>query len=177
MTSIRASRLFAYAAACAALLALVAVPPTQAQQARNVTIKQVSSGRFLTAYKDAGHDFRVVTRSSFNPKTCVWVMTPQGGGIFTLRQAGTARFLDAHEIAEKDFHLVTRPRQTFDRTQLWRAVDQKQDGVHTFVQVSSGRFMDAHEYAGKDFGVVTRPPQNNATQLWQVSSYLGNIEF
>jgi hypothetical protein len=176
MTSFHASRLFAFVLACSAVLLILAPTQAHAQQQGAVTITQVSSGRLLTAHSGASHDFRAVTRDRFHPRTTVWIMTPQAGGVYTFQQVSTGRFLDAHEIAQRDFHLVTRPRQTFDRTQLWRLVPRG-SGIYEVIQVSSGRYMDAHEYAGRDFGVVSRPRQNNATQLWRVASYLGNIEF
>ena len=171
-----AARLLALALACTAVLLILAPMQARAQQQGAVTITQVSSGRLLTAHKGASHDFRAVTRDRFDPKTTVWIMTPEPGGVVTLQQVSTRRFLDAHEIAQKDFHLVTRPRQTFDRTQLWRLVPRG-SGVYEIIQASSGRYMDAHEYAGKDFGVVSRPRQNNPTQLWRVAAYLGHIDF
>jgi hypothetical protein len=141
-----------------------------------VTIKQVSSGRFLVG--EYRGDWNVVTSGTTFPSgdDPRWIMTSQGAGIYTFHrmfrvQGGTGtyeRYLDAHEIAEKDFNVVTRERQTFDKTQLWQLIPKGAD-VFEIMQVSSGRFMDAHEIPAMNYRVVTRPRQHDRTQLWVVT--------
>jgi hypothetical protein len=147
-------------------------PLEQAQQQDVVTIKQVSSGRFLVG--DYRGDWNVVTSGTTFPSgdDPRWIMTSQGAGIHTFHrlfrvQGGTGtyeRYIDAHEIAEKDFNVVTRERQTFDKTQLWQLIPKGGD-VFEIMQVSSGRFMDAHEISAMNYRVVTRPRQHDRTQL------------
>jgi hypothetical protein len=127
-------------------------PLEQAQQRDVVTIKQVSSGRFLVGQYRG--DWNVVTSDKISPSgdDPKWIRTSQGAGIYTLHklfriQQGTGsheRYIDAHEIAEKDFDVVTREKQTSDKTQLWQLIPQGAN-VFEIMQVSSGRFMDAHE--------------------------------
>ena len=150
-------------------------PLEQAQQRDIVTIKQVSSGRFLVGQYRG--DWNVVTSDNTFPSgdDPRWVMTSQGAGIYTFHrlfraQQGTGtyeRYIDAHEIAEKDFSVVTRERQAFDKTQLWQLIPKGED-VFEIMQVSSGRSLDAHEIPAMKYGVVTRPRQHNPTQLWKV---------
>jgi len=171
LETIDMNRFAIYALAILTLVPAVAsdAPQARAESANIVTIRQVSSGRLLTAERVG--DKKVVTSAAQN---WTWYMTSQGGDVYTFHQTwmGTGQrvnvFLDAHEIAEKDFHLVMRTRQTFDRTQLWKVV-AKGNGIFTIMQVSSGRFMDAHEIPAKNFGVVSRPKQEDATQLWVIT--------
>ena len=151
-------------------------PLEQAQLQDVVTIKQVSSGRFLVG--EYRGDWNVVTSGTTSPSgdDPRWIMTSQGPGICTFHrlfrvQGGTGtyeRYIDAHEIAEKDFNVVTRERQTFDKTQLWQLVP-KGGNIFEIMQVSSGRFMDAHEIPAMNYRVVTRPRQQDRTQLWVVT--------
>ena len=152
-------------------------PLEQAREQEIVTIKQVSSGRFLVGQYRG--DWNVVTSGSTFPSgdDPRWVRTSQGAGIYTFHrlfavQQGTGKsalYIDAHEIAEKDFDVVTRERQTSDKTQLWQLIPQG-GNVFEIMQVSSGRFMDAHEIPEKKYRVVTRPRQHNPTQLWKVTA-------
>lgn len=151
-------------------------PLEQAQLQDIVTIKQVSSGRFLVG--EYRGDWNVVTSGTTFPSgdDPRWIMTTQGAGIYTFHrrfrvEGGTGtyeRYIDAHEIAEKDFNVVTRERQTFDKTQLWQLIPKGGD-VFEIMQVSSGRFMDAHEIPAMNYRVVTRPRQHDRTQLWVVT--------
>src|SRR6476619_5776848 len=152
-------------------------PLEQAQQRDVVTIKQVSSGRFLVGQYRG--DWNVVTSDKISPSgdDPKWIRTSQGAGIYTFHklfrtQQGTGsheRYIDAHEIAEKDFDVVTREKQTSDKMQLWQLIPKGGD-VFEIMQVSSGRFMDAHEIPEMKYRVVTRPRQHNPTQLWKVTA-------
>ena len=152
-------------------------PLEQAQQRDVVTIKQVSSGRFLVGQYRG--DWNVVTSDKISPSgdDPKWIRTSQGAGIYTFHKlfrtqqgAGShERYIDAHEIAEKDFDVVTREKQTSDKTQLWQLIPKGGD-VFEIMQVSSGRFMDAHEIPEMKYRVVTRPRQHNPTQLWKVTA-------
>ena len=152
-------------------------PSEETRQQDIVTIKQVSSGRFLVGQYRG--DWNVVTSGTTSPTgdDPRWVRTSQGAGIYTFHrlfavQQGTgkhARYIDAHEIAEKDFDVVTRERQTSDKTQLWQLTPQG-GNVFEIMQVSSGRFMDAHEIPEMKYRVVTRPRQHNPTQFWKVTA-------
>ena len=152
-------------------------PLEQAQQRDVVTIKQVSSGRFLVGQYRG--DWNVVTSDKISPSgdDPKWIRTSQGAGIYTFHklfriQQGTGsheRYIDAHEIAEKDFDVVTREKQASDKTQLWQLIPQGAN-VFEIMQVSSGRFMDAHEIPEMKYRVVTRPRQHNPTQFWKVTA-------
>ena len=83
----------------------------------DVTIRQVSSSRFVDAWHDEDHDFSVVTRNEQNNDSQLW-STTWGGYIVTIQQASNNRFLDAHQNAEEDFSVVTRTAQNND-SQLW----------------------------------------------------------
>ena len=152
-------------------------PSERAQPRDIVTIKQVSSGRFLVGQYRG--DWNVVTSDKISPSgdDPKWIRTSQGAGIYTFHKQFQAqqgpgtrdRYIDAHEIAEKDFDVVTRERQTFDKTQLWQLIPKGGD-VFEIMQVSSGRFMDAHEIPEMKYRVVTRPRQQNPTQFWKVTA-------
>lgn len=147
-------------------VSIVAVP-TAANAARPddiVTIKQVSSGRYLDAWADGSHDYNVVTRPNQGDASQQWRIhwDESGTGMGTVEQVSSHRYLDAHEIESLDYHLVTRPKQD-NNTQIW-SIQSIGGGKYTLQQASNNRFVDAHEYAEKDYGVVSRPAQNNPTQ-------------
>lgn len=151
--------------AAAVTLGMAWAAPASAQSV--VVIEQVSSGRVLSAYGDAAHDYRVQTKPRVQYDTNQAWFFYNYGAYATFEQVATGRFLDAHEIESLDFHLVTRPTQN-NNTQRWVLTPMGGD-IYTIQQQSNGRYMDAHEYAGMDFGVVTRPAQGNNTQLWRIT--------
>ena len=157
---------FAGLALVAALVLTLLAPAFAADGSIVVTLKQVSSDRYLDAWDDGTNDFGVVTRPSQNNNSQLWRITWIDSGIGTLQQLSTGRFLDAHEITGKDFQLVTRPEQG-NTTQNWSFVAVG-GGLYAIEQLSSKRFIDAHEIAERDFAVVTRPRQDNNTQLWEL---------
>jgi len=135
--------------------------------AQIVTIQQVSSGRYLDAWQDSGHDYRAVIWSQQNNDTQRWRMTNVGGDVYTLQQVSSDRYLDAWENSGNDFNAVTRPNQN-NNTQRWLMTDLG-GGIHRIQQVSTGRYLDAWEDAAHDYRAVTRPYQGNATQQWRVT--------
>ncbi|MGD9738399.1 MAG: RICIN domain-containing protein [Bauldia sp.] len=97
-----------------------------------------------------------------------WLITPQGGGIYTIQQRSSGLFLDAHEVSSEAFWSVLRPRQTFDQTQLWR-ITEYGGGFVTIQQVSSGRFLQAVIGGPAMFQVVTGLP-GNQQQEWRMGT-------
>ena len=130
-----------------------------------VTIRQLSTNRFVDAHKIAERDFEAVTRPAQFDRTQRWVLGAAGANTFTLRQVSSGRFLDAHETADKDFRVVTRPAQP-DETQRW--ILAPVGAVYTMRQRSNGRFVDAHETSARDFAVITRSAQGDDTQRWVI---------
>lgn len=131
-----------------------------------VTLRQLSNGRYVDAWDQSAHDFRVVTRPRQNNDTQLWIMTHVAANIVRFQQRSTLRFLDAYEHSGQDFGLVTRQFQGND-TQKWYLRKIGKD-IYTIQQVSSRRFVDAHEHDLRDFSLVTRGPQNNRTQFWTI---------
>jgi hypothetical protein len=131
----------------------------------SVTIRQLSTNRFIDAHEIAAEDFAAVTRPAQTDETQRWVLTPRAANTFTLTQRSSGRLLDAHEIAAKDFRVVTRPAQG-DETQHW--IFAPVGTVCTVRQRSNGRFVDAYEIAAEDFAVVTRTFRVDDTRRWIV---------
>ena len=130
-----------------------------------VTIRQLSTNRFVDAHEIAERDFEAVTRPAPPDGTQRWVLGAAGANTVTIRQASSGRFLDAHQIAAKDFRVVTRPAQA-DETQRW--IVAPVGAVYTMRQRSNGRFVDAHETSARDFAAITNSAQGDDTQRWVI---------
>jgi len=148
----------------AAIASFAVASPASAQL---VTIQQVSSGRYLDAWEDTGHDFRAVVWSQQNNDSQLWRMVPVDGNVYKLQQVNTGRFLDAHENEANDWNAVTRENQN-NNTQHWLLTDLGGD-IHYIQQVSNGRYLDAHDSEANEWRAVTRAFQNNSTQQWRIT--------
>lgn len=151
-----------------AVVAATAAFATAAPAAADIVrIEQVSTGRSLDAWEDAGHDYQAVVWSYQDNDTQLWRMTHVEGNVYTFQQVSSERYLDAHENDANDWNVVTRPAQNND-TQRWLVTDLG-GGINYIQQVSSGRYLDAYEDSGHGWRNVTRPFQNNATQQWRIT--------
>ena len=156
-----------YKDVASALVAAIAVQSAAIEALPNgITIKQLSSGRFVDAYQTRNQDYSVVTRPAQSDKTQSWLILKVSGSSYRIQQSSTGRYLDAHTNDNKDFDVVTRHYQNND-TQIW-ILEKASNSRYRVKQKSSGRYLDAHGNANNDFRLVTRERQENQTQLWEI---------
>lgn len=82
---------------------------------REFRFRQVSTRRYMDAWTDPDHDFRLVTRplQRGNQRgTQCWLMNEaDSDNLFTIQQMSNNRYVDAHDTADWDYGIVTRGPQ------------------------------------------------------------------